>query len=83
MIARRIKQFVGADSNEQIIDKETKKLRPIEYRDIVVLMRSLAGKSDFIEALRLAGIPVSCDAAAGYFEATEITDMLSPAEGSR
>jgi len=76
MIARRIKQLVGADSNEQIIDKETKKLRPIEYRDIVVLMRSLAGKSEFIEALRLAGIPVSCDAAAGYFEATEITDML-------
>jgi len=76
MIAQRIKQFVGADSNERIIDKETKKPRPVEYRDIVVLMRSLAGKSDFIEALRLAGIPVSCDAAAGYFEATEITDML-------
>ena len=76
MIARRIKQFVGADSNEQILDKETKNPRPVEYRDIVVLMRSLAGKSDFIEALRLAGIPVSCDAAAGYFEATEITDML-------
>jgi ATP-dependent helicase/nuclease subunit A len=77
MIAQRIKQFVGVDSNEQIIDKETKKPRPVEYSDIVILMRSLAGKSDFIEALRLAGIPVSCDAAAGYFEATEITDMLS------
>ncbi len=77
MIAQRVKQLVGADSNEQIIDKETKNPRPVEYRDIVVLMRSLAGKSDFIEALRLAGIPVSCDAAAGYFEATEITDMLS------
>ena len=76
MIAQRIKQFVGTDSNEQIVDKETKKTRPVEYRDIVVLMRSLAGKSDFIESLRLAGIPVSCDAAAGYFEATEITDML-------
>jgi ATP-dependent helicase/nuclease subunit A len=76
MIAQRIKQLVGVDSNEQIIDKETKNPRPVEYRDIVVLMRSLAGKSDFIEALRLAGIPVSCDAAAGYFEATEITDML-------
>jgi len=76
VIAQRIKQFVGADSNERIIDKETKKLRPVEYRDIVVLMRSLAGKSDFVEAMRLAGIPVSCDAAAGYFEATEITDML-------
>ena len=76
MIARRIKQLISVDSNERIIDKETKNPRHIEYRDIVVLMRSLAGKSDFIEALRLAGIPVSCDAAAGYFEATEITDML-------
>jgi ATP-dependent helicase/nuclease subunit A len=76
-IARRIKQFVDTNSNERIIDKETKNLRPVEYRDIVVLMRSLAGKSEFIEALRLAGIPVSCDAAAGYFEATEITDMVS------
>ena len=46
MIAQRIKQFVGTDSNEQIIDKETKKTRPVEYRDIVVLMGSLAGKSD-------------------------------------
>jgi ATP-dependent helicase/nuclease subunit A len=77
MIARRIKQLVGDDSNEQILDKETKNPRHIEYRDIVILMRSLAGKSDFIEALRLGGIPVSCDATAGYFEATEITDMLS------
>lgn len=76
MIAQRIKQLIGAESNERIIDKETKNPRPVEYRDIVVLMRSLAGKSDFIEALRFSGIPVSCDAAAGYFEATEITDML-------
>jgi ATP-dependent helicase/nuclease subunit A len=72
MIGQRINQFLS----ERIIDKETKEPRPVEYRDIVILMRSLAGKSDFIEALRLAGIPVSCDAAAGYFEATEITDML-------
>ncbi len=76
MIAQRIKQLVDADSNERIIDKETKKPRPVEYRDIVVLMRALAGKSDFVEALRMEGIPVSCDAAAGYFEATEIADML-------
>ena len=74
VIAQRIKQITG--SNEQIIDKETKEPRPVQYRDIVILMRSLAGKSNFIEALRLAGIPVSCDAAAGYFEATESTDML-------
>jgi ATP-dependent helicase/nuclease subunit A len=26
--------------------------------------------------LRLAGVPVSCEATAGYFEATEISDMV-------
>ena len=41
-------------------------------------MRSLAQKAnDYVEILRLAGIPVSCDATAGYFEATEIRDMIS------
>lgn len=48
-----------------------------EYRDIVVLMRSLAKKAnDYVEIFRLAGIPVTCDATAGYFETTEISDML-------
>jgi ATP-dependent helicase/nuclease subunit A len=79
MIARRIKQMVGADVGKplHILDKQTGSSRPIEYRDIVILMRSLAGKNDFVETLRLSGIPVSCEATAGYFEATEITDMLS------
>ncbi len=50
----------------------------LQYRDIVILMRSLAKKAnDYVEVLRLAGVPVSCQATAGYFEATEITDMLS------
>src|SRR4030065_2410395 len=40
-------------------------------------MRSLAKKAnDYVEVLGLAGVPVSCNATAGYFEATEITDML-------
>jgi len=80
LAAHRIKQMVGVDENEeplQILDKETNRLRPVEYRDIVILMRSLAGKSDFVEVLRLSGVPVSSEATAGYFEATEITDMLS------
>jgi ATP-dependent helicase/nuclease subunit A len=79
MIAQRIKQMVGADTTSpalQIPDKQTGGPRPVDYRDIVILMRSLAGKGDFLEVLRLSGIPVSCEATAGYFEATEITDML-------
>ncbi len=80
MIARRIRQMVGADTGRpefQIYDREQDCLRGVEYRDIVVLMRSLAKKAnDYVEVLRLAGVPVSCQATAGYFEATEISDLL-------
>jgi ATP-dependent helicase/nuclease subunit A len=80
MIARRIKQMVGAETGRaefQIFDKEEKRPRDVDYRDIVVLMRSPAKRAnDYVEVLRLAGVPVSCEATAGYFEATEISDML-------
>ncbi|GAH50700.1 unnamed protein product, partial [marine sediment metagenome] len=80
MIARRIRQMVGADTGKpefQIYDKQEDKFRDVEYRDIVILMRSLAKKAnDYVEVLRLAGVPVSCQATAGYFEATEISDCL-------
>jgi len=81
MIAERIRQMVGAETGSpefQIYDKRRQCLRDVEYRDIVVLMRSLAKKAnDYVEVFQLAGVPVSCQATAGYFEATEITDMLS------
>ncbi|MHC4461306.1 MAG: 3'-5' exonuclease [Planctomycetota bacterium] len=32
--------------------------------------------SGYVEVLRLAGVPVSCQSSAGYFEATEISDCL-------
>ncbi len=80
MIARRIKKIVEADTGKaelQIYDKQKGCLRDVQYRDIVILMRSLAKKAnDYVEVLRLAGVPVSCQATAGYFEATEITDIL-------
>ncbi len=80
MIARRIRRMVGADTGKaefQIYDKQKQCLRDVQYRDIVILMRSLAKKAnDYVEVLQLAGVPVSCQATAGYFEATEITDVL-------
>jgi len=80
LIARRIRQIVGVEPRQpaiQIFDKDAGGRRDVEYRDIVVLMRSLAVKAnDYVEVLRLAGIPVSCDATAGYFETTEIADVL-------
>ncbi len=80
LIARRIRAMVGAEPGQsatQIFDKDAGALRDVRYGDIVVLMRSLAQKAnDYVEVLRLAGIPVSCDATAGYFETTEISDVL-------
>jgi ATP-dependent helicase/nuclease subunit A len=81
LIARRIRQMVGAETGRaefQVQDRQTGDLRDVQYRDIVILMRSLAKKAnDYVEILRLAGIPVNCDATAGYFEATEVRDMIS------
>ena len=81
MIANRIRRMVGADTGKaefQIHDEQQGTLRDVEYRDIVVLMRSLAKKAnEYVEIFRLAGVPVSSQATAGYFEATEITDIIS------
>ncbi len=80
MIARRIKEMVGGDTGKaefEIFDKQLQKKRPVDYRDIVILMRSPANKAeDYVEVLQLAGVPVSCKDATGFFEATEITDLL-------
>ena len=81
MIAQRIRRMVGVNTGKaefQIYDEQTGVRRDVEYRDIVVLMRSLAKKAnEYVEVFRLAGVPVSCQATAGYFEATEITDIVA------
>ncbi|MHC4569588.1 MAG: 3'-5' exonuclease, partial [Planctomycetota bacterium] len=72
--------MVGADTGKaefQIHDRQQDTPRDVQYSDIVVLMRSLAKKAnEYVEIFRLAGVPVSCQSTAGYFEATEISDML-------
>ncbi len=79
-IAQRIKQLVGTDTGKcefQIFDKEQNTFRDIEYRDLCLLMRSPAERvNDYVEVLRLAGVPVSSEFGSGYFETTEITDIL-------
>ncbi|UCE98873.1 MAG: helicase-exonuclease AddAB subunit AddA, partial [Planctomycetota bacterium] len=80
MVAQRIKEMVGAEAGKaefQIYDKRAGQMRDVEYRDIVILMRSPAKRvNDYLEVLRLAGVPVSCETSSGYFETTEISDCL-------
>lgn len=80
MIAQRIREMVGADSGHaqfQVFDKQLGEERDVQYRDIAILMRSPSVRvNDYIEIMRLAQVPVSCQDSSGYFEATEICDCL-------
>lgn len=52
--------------------------RPMRWRDVVILLRSVATKaSRMVEALRAAGIPAYAEENTGYFGAIEIKLMLS------
>jgi ATP-dependent helicase/nuclease subunit A len=81
LVARRIRKMVGDGHGRAeftIYDSRSDCYRDVRYGDIVVLLRSLAGKvNDYAEVLGLAGIPVHCQSEAGYFAATEVSDMLS------
>ena len=74
-IAQRIKEIVG---KEQIVDKEKKEYRSVEYGDIVILLRTAYGWAEtFREVLASQGIPVYCTSRTGYFSATEIVTVLN------
>lgn len=74
-IAQRIQEMVG---KEKIVDKETKEYRPVEYGDIVILLRTAYGWAEtFREVLASQGIPVYCTSRTGYFSALEIVTILN------
>jgi ATP-dependent helicase/nuclease subunit A len=78
-VAKRIKELMS--QSMCVADKSadgSPMLRPIQYRDIVILLRSMKFKSEqFAQALRTAGIPVHSDSGSGFFDAMEIRDMRS------
>ncbi|HSW43954.1 MAG TPA: UvrD-helicase domain-containing protein, partial [Phycisphaerae bacterium] len=52
--------------------------RPIEYRDIVILLRSLPHKAEpLAEVLRRMGVPARIERDAGSIDSTEFRDVLS------
>ncbi|GAF14560.1 ATP-dependent nuclease, subunit A [Bacillus sp. JCM 19046] len=73
--ANKINAFI--DSNYPVFDKETKQLRPVEYRDITVLMRSLPSAPTYLDVFKQAGIPAYSDRDEGYFRHVEVQIMLS------
>lgn len=86
MVGARIKAMVG---KEQIWDKDLKPegwteemerggYRPVQYKDIVILLRTVSGWADtFGSVLTEMGIPNFTGSQSGYFSAAEVRTVLS------
>ncbi len=73
-IARKIKALLR---DFQVTDKETGGLRPVRFRDMVILLRSNSGwDEEFKEILEQEGIPVYITSKTGYFAAEEVQQLL-------
>jgi ATP-dependent helicase/nuclease subunit A len=68
VIAARIADLVGSPC----YDARAKRVRPLEYRDFVVLVRTRAPIPAIERMLTRAGIPAYADIAGGYFDALEV-----------
>ncbi|QAS51662.1 helicase-exonuclease AddAB subunit AddA [Halobacillus litoralis] len=76
---KMIRKWLGYEGGEplQIADKETGTKRSLQYRDIVILMRSMTWAPTIVDELKQQGIPIYAELSTGYFEAIEIKVMLS------
>ena len=75
-LAKLIEGIVASGVNVYDADKNI--YRPAEYRDIVILTRSVTGWADtFADALMDRGIPAYTDSSTGYFSVREIQVILS------
>ncbi|MBO8128130.1 MAG: helicase-exonuclease AddAB subunit AddA [Peptococcaceae bacterium] len=76
LVARRIRELV--DGQYQIYDKRYGGYRPVQYRDVVVLLRAVRGRASvFLDEFRLWEIPAYAEVGTGYFEAVEVDTVLS------
>ncbi len=72
-IADRILTMTGSETLEESPGKR----RRIRFRDIVILLRNVSGRSAQISRiLERAGVPVFCDADGEYFQRGEVRDVL-------
>lgn len=79
LAAMRIRSLLGLDGSARAqVTLRDQSTRPIEPRDIVILLRAMRIKAEhFAGILRRAGVPVQADSTSGFFAATEVGDVLS------
>ncbi|MET3696310.1 DNA helicase/exodeoxyribonuclease V subunit A [Bacillus oleivorans] len=74
-IAKEIRALI--DSGEEVYDPKIGSYRQLQFRDIVILLRSMPWAQTIMDECKELGIPVYADLSDGYFEATEVAIMLS------
>lgn len=61
----------------KVTDEESGALRPLRYRDIVILLRSASGRQEaFREIFEKEGIPLYLEYKGGYFAAEEVRSVI-------
>ncbi|WP_071393857.1 helicase-exonuclease AddAB subunit AddA [Bacillus tuaregi] len=75
MMAKKIKAMIAEKAS--VFNPKTNSSRPIMYKDIVILLRSMTWAPQIMEECKQQGIPVYANLSTGYFQATEITIMMS------
>ena len=81
LAAERIKELMRLDGQGRefrVFDRAKKVYRAVEYRDIVILLRTTRNWSGvFLEELASRGIPAFADTGAGFFKTSEVQVALS------
>ena len=75
VIASHIKKLIS--DGVPVFNAKTKTERPLMYRDVVILLRSMTWAPQFMEEFKQQGIPIYANLSTGYFEATEVSIMMS------
>ena len=74
-VAQKIRSLVG---HAEVADRDAGGLRPLQYRDCVVLLRSVNGWAEtFVRVLQSEGIPAHATSKEGYFSAPEVVTVLN------
>ncbi len=76
LVSNKINEIIN--SKIKVYDKDKKILRPVQYKDIIILLRTTKNVAPIFEkALNKNNIPVYCDANNEYLETYEIQTILS------
>lgn len=76
MVAKKINEIII--SEKRLYDLKKKEYRKAEYKDIVILLRATNNKADiYEETLKANGIPAFSDTADAFYNAQEVSIVLS------